>query len=345
MKKNGFVSMTLVVTFLVLFLFLMLAILLAYSQQNRYIDAIDKNIDITIDSPHKFEYCPYTVNEAFNYDYTGESQKFISACTGNYKIELWGANGAGSKGGKRAYTSGVIKLKQNDELYIYVGEEGKVSNSFNAISFNGNINGVHYSGGGSTDVRLKDSETWNNISSLTSRIMVASGGGGSSSTTNAAGNGGAEEGFDASSSGAKGGARIIGQPQKSSTFGVVNSNGGENSSSGGGGYFTGESSTVSAGGSSYISGHVGCIAVIREGSSQPRETKGSIVIDENGNEQSQNTVCVLNSNNLECSVHYSNYSFSNTEMKTGTSVPAIEHPKISGEYNHGFARITFLSSK
>ena len=346
MKKNGFVSMTLVVTFLVLFLFLMLAILLAYSQQNRYIDAIDKNINVTIDSPHKFEYCPYSAYEAFNYDYTGTSQKFVAGCSGQYKIELWGANGAGSNGGKRAYTSGIIRLKQNDELYIYVGEEGKVSNTYNAISFNGNIQGVHYSGGGATDIRLKSEDTWNNIASLTSRIMVAAGGGGSSSSTNSAGNGGDTDGFDASSGGVKGGARISGQTNKSTTFGVANASGGENSSSGGGGFFAGGSGTVSGGGSSYISGHIGCIAVIREGSSSPRETKGEVTVEE-GNEQTQNTICTKDSNILECSIHYSNRSFTSTEMKTGTSVPVIIDPKTSNtplaNYNHGYAKIIFIS--
>ena len=52
MKKDGFVSMTLVCTFLVLFLFLMLAVFNAYAQQNRYSDAIDKHINITIDTPN-----------------------------------------------------------------------------------------------------------------------------------------------------------------------------------------------------------------------------------------------------------------------------------------------------
>ena len=37
MKKQGFVSMTLVYTFLVLFLFLMLAVLNAYTQQNKFL--------------------------------------------------------------------------------------------------------------------------------------------------------------------------------------------------------------------------------------------------------------------------------------------------------------------
>ncbi len=345
MKKNGFVSMTLVVTFLVLFLFLMLAILMAYSQQNRYMDAIDRSIDLTVDTPNKFEYCPYLVNEEFNYEYTGVSQKFLAGCSGKYKIELWGANGSGTKGGKRAYTSGTILLSQNDVLYVYVGEEGKYSSSCDSISFNNNISGVCYSGGGSTDVRVKEGDTWNNVSSLSSRIMVASGGGGSSSTSYAAGNGGDFTGGNAASGGAKGGARTAHESSLSTTFGVAGSATGTGASSGGGGFFAGASSAIAGGGSSFISGRSGCVAVIREGSSYPREIKGN-TSNESGTIINQ--VCEAGTTEVECSIHYSEFYFTDTDVKTGTSVPNIIDPEtheIRSNYNHGFAKITFLASK
>lgn len=44
-NKSGFVSMTLVYTFLIVFLFLMLAILNAYTEKNRYLEAIDEKIN------------------------------------------------------------------------------------------------------------------------------------------------------------------------------------------------------------------------------------------------------------------------------------------------------------
>lgn len=49
-NKNGFVSMTLVYTFLILFLFLMLSVLNSYSFKNKYLEAIDDKIkdDINI---------------------------------------------------------------------------------------------------------------------------------------------------------------------------------------------------------------------------------------------------------------------------------------------------------
>ena len=44
-NKSGFVSMTLVYTFLIVFLFLMLAILRAYTEKNKYLEAIDEKIN------------------------------------------------------------------------------------------------------------------------------------------------------------------------------------------------------------------------------------------------------------------------------------------------------------
>ena len=44
-NKNGFVSMTLVYTFLIVFLFLMLAILNTYNTKNKYIEAIDNKVN------------------------------------------------------------------------------------------------------------------------------------------------------------------------------------------------------------------------------------------------------------------------------------------------------------
>ena len=55
-KKSGFVSMTLVYTFLIVFLFLMLAILTAYSEKNKFVDAINHQIDVDISSTNTSRY-------------------------------------------------------------------------------------------------------------------------------------------------------------------------------------------------------------------------------------------------------------------------------------------------
>ena len=48
-NKNGFISMTLVYTFLILFLFLMSGILTSYNQRNKYYDIIEEKIKSEMD--------------------------------------------------------------------------------------------------------------------------------------------------------------------------------------------------------------------------------------------------------------------------------------------------------
>lgn len=90
---------------------------------------------------------------------TGSGQEFIvpEGEGGWYRVELWGAQGSGEDGGLGAYTSGVIKLEENDILYFVIGK-----------------NGATDVGGGATDVRLENTNT---PSSMETRIMVAAGGG------------------------------------------------------------------------------------------------------------------------------------------------------------------------
>ncbi len=337
MKKNGFVSMTLVYTFLILFLFLMLAILNAYSQQNRYIDAIDQKIDLDVNTPNKYEYCPYIAGSSkFYYGYTGSSQAFVAGCSGKYKIELWGADGAGinNNGGKGSYTSGEVTLKQNDKLYFYVGERGKSSSgTCSSISFNANTTIVCYSGGGSTDVRLVGDTEWNDYTSLPSRIMIAAGGGGAGFSTGTGGNAGGVNGLSGTynSISSKGGAITSKQTTYSTSFGIATVVSGSDltSSSGGGGFFAGESrnDTNSAGGSSFISGYSGCVAVRASNSSTPREVN--------------EVECVAGTLESDCSIHYSNYIFSDPVMLNGADATIPSKP--SGDSLDGYAVITFIS--
>ncbi len=149
-----------------------------------------------------------------------QGREYIAPESGWYKIELWGASGYGSSGGKGAYVSGIIFLEDNDFLYFYVGEQGKSSGT----TFNSGTT----QGGGATDVRLISGD-WNDTNSMNSRIMVAAGGG-------STGNGGA----------------IAGQGSSPGTQTVGNA-----SSNGGGGY---DGSTSTGGGSSYIAGYAGVLS-------------------------------------------------------------------------------------
>ena len=103
----------------------------------------------------------------FRYISTEQSYRIPSDEGGWYRIELWGASGAGGLG---AYTSGIIELKADDYLYFNIGKAGN-----------------H---GGSTDVRIVPKSK---AGSDNSRIMVAAGGG---SVTGA--NGGTLAGYNAS---------------------------------------------------------------------------------------------------------------------------------------------------
>ncbi len=66
MKKDGFVSMTLVFSFLIIFLFLLLAILNAYSEQNKYLKAINSKIKLKVNVPNDTEGAFYINNETYN---------------------------------------------------------------------------------------------------------------------------------------------------------------------------------------------------------------------------------------------------------------------------------------
>lgn len=110
-----------------------------------------------------------------------EAQEYIALQSGWYKIELWGAAGGSTtaqtggkqiKGGKGAYTTGLIYLRKDEKLYFYIG--GTTS------SYKGGTNGggdggteTGMGGGGATDVRYG--------TELETRIMVAAGGGGADS--------------------------------------------------------------------------------------------------------------------------------------------------------------------
>lgn len=134
--------------------------------------------------------CKYVEGTVWTFNYTGAEQEFTVPCDGEYKIELWGAQGNSpvslrAVGGNGAYTSGNIKLNVEERLFFYVGQHknAAISSSYNS----GSTGGSRYEGGitepsgqgggGATDVRLTSGE-WSNFNSLKSRIMIAAGGGG-----------------------------------------------------------------------------------------------------------------------------------------------------------------------
>ncbi|MDE6285145.1 MAG: cadherin-like beta sandwich domain-containing protein, partial [Bacilli bacterium] len=125
------------------------------------------------------------------YSYTGSYQTFTAPYTTDYKLEVWGAQGGyrttAAMGGYGGYARGTVRLTAGQKIYIYVGQAGgNGSSGCGSTICAGGWNGggyryKYYGGGGATDMRLT-SGSWNNASSLKSRIIVAGGGGSDGAT-------------------------------------------------------------------------------------------------------------------------------------------------------------------
>ena len=274
-----------------------------------------------------------------------------------YKIECWGASGGFlyqpiSFGG---YVSGNIALGSTKILYLYLGFSGKKTNEvyINQYVFNYGWENYQCDGGGSSDVRLVYGD-WDNTSSLTSRIMVA-GGGGASGGLNGSDSGNPTGGAAGGLTGYQGGTCIShkieshpgshgGGQTSGFAFGIAQNKNEIHSPSyvivgGGNGYWSGSKvindhktpettySGVagSGGGSSFISGHNGCLAI-----------KSATDLSSSGQ-----------------SVHYSGYKFTDTVMIDGQgylwttsrqSKVGMPSPTGGTEYGHngsGVCHITF----
>ena len=119
------------------------------------------------------------------YTCTKSVANFTTPVAGEYKIECWGAQGSNmldKVGGKGGYCKGTVYLP-NRTIYIYVGAQsggfggGGVSTESERNYYFGN------DGGGATDIRLVQGNTYKDFNSLKSRIIVAAGGGGANHRT------------------------------------------------------------------------------------------------------------------------------------------------------------------
>lgn len=302
----------------------------------------------------------------FEYDYTGSVQTFTAPVSGTYKVELWGAQGGGEKGGMGGYTSGLITLVKGEKLFVNVGKKGPANatttnvGGYNGGGYSGNNSGAKsYGGGGATDVRLV-AGSWNNAKSLNSRIMVAAGGAGTTSAlTTLAGGGGGLIGINGTSSDATYNTSAylpIGSNQtgvgfayettkRQGAFGyAIQSNTTGWGGGGGGGYYGGSNGhgTTGSGGSSYISGHTGSVAIISESDSSPKSG------------------CTTGTSNNSCSIHYSGKMFTNTIMIDGqgynwtnTKGEQVQMPSPSGvvyatgegHSGNGYAKIALVTGE
>lgn len=255
--------------------------------------------------------------------------------TGEYQIELWGAQGGainGGVGGKGAYTTGNRVFKKDDKIYVCVGSKGTTSTN-TAM------------GGGATDIRLEFNGNLNDFNSLKTRVMVAAGGGGGNNAKGGAG--GMLHGLTSptpingiiNATGgdqSAGGSKAIKMAQHDGPAIVRYTNGRDgyfgktitltDGATGGNGYFSGGSISYEgggAGGSSYISGYQGS----------------------NGISETSTENLIVNSG---ISAHYSHMEFFSGKMINGDgNMPDYSNidGTMYGKTNDGHARISFIASE
>ena len=216
------------------------------------------------------------------FDYTGDVLHVILE-PGKYKFEVWGAEGGAETGGttvngKGGYSYGIKEIRSKKEFYIYIGEKGKCcgSNSCPSTYNGGGSSGAGAyphsggcSGGGATDIRLKNGTSWSDENSLKTRILVAGGGGGANGAKSVSSdNGGYGGGIEGGPSvgGFKifpGGTQINGYAQgigQNGRSGTKVNGGYDGNGGGGGGWFGGCTGTGTgqntSGGGGGGSGHV-----------------------------------------------------------------------------------------
>ena len=252
-----------------------------------------------------------------SFSYSGSYLTFTVPFSGTFTVECWGAQGCAAfvgmtstvtQGGYGAYCYGEISCQASDKLYIYIGKQG--ASTKNTAAWNGggaSYNGAHTGdqtrgGGGATDIRLT-SGAWNNAASLRSRIMVAGAGGGATDYCDGAHACGLRDSIDTFASQTKGGDLGYGS---AGGFGYGGTgqfgpgSGHYGGAGGGSGWYGGSGglgNNRGYGGTSYISGHAGCVA-IASASSNSASTAGT-------------------ENSVARSTHYSGKIFTSTKMIDG----------------------------
>lgn len=314
------------------------------------------NVTYTVDRGNKIitatrqiSFVPDSSDYIDNFDYTGDSQTFTTKYDGSYRVELWGAQGGSLEpdflGGLGAYSSGIVSLTSNEQLFLYIG--GKGIGGTDLLQYEGGYNGggrsgyhqtagYSFSGGGSTDIRLVSGDE-TDFNSLKSRIIVAAGGGGSASIHNQTvipgygggligGNGTGTHNEQIAYGGTQiyGGSGYNGLVSKQGFFGIGGTgqvNTGGWGGGGGSGYYGGALGYGhgGGGGSSFISGYAGCDAISEE------STEDNII-------------------HTGQSIHYSGYKFSNAVMYAGNEeMPTHDGTStMIGNSGNGFAKISLI---
>ncbi|EAX93791.1 hypothetical protein TVAG_339140 [Trichomonas vaginalis G3] len=271
----------------------------------------------------------------------------VNLMGGTYLIEAWGSAGQAHVAqnaipGLGGYSSGVLVVKNSLTLYLYIGSISFFNSMFIYVPSSGYFFGI---GGGSSDVLIK--LLIDLILSHSARVFWLRVVGGSEWANSKGGHGGGLEGgkgyspcWEASCQDSISGGGIQTSGGKAAQsynemigikglFGMspVNYNSADMGGIGGNGYYSGGSIEVAGaggGGSSFISGYEGCVALNSSLNENPSPTNSSI--------------------------HYSGIKFFNPTMIQGNNeMPLfINSGTINcgiGNKNRGAIRITIISGK
>ena len=123
----------------------------------------------------------FTSETNFEYAYTGNVQTFTAPTSGEYTLEVWGAQGGTASttyiGGYGGYSTGTVSLNKGDKLYIYVGNQP--TSSEGGYNGGGTVGTYGHGGGGATHI-AKSEDLLSTMSSKISDILIVAGGGGGS---------------------------------------------------------------------------------------------------------------------------------------------------------------------
>ena len=141
-----------------------------------------------------------TSASCLTFDYIGWKPTKISLPQGQYLLEVWGAEGGDPTGnghsnrgnstvpgGLGGYSRGILSLNKKETVYVFVGEEGRASNSTEGSTtkggfpdgggtrtgYNSSYCTVYGTEGSSTSIRIGSESKYR-------RVIVAGGGGGAS---------------------------------------------------------------------------------------------------------------------------------------------------------------------
>ena len=205
------------------------------------------------------------------FDYTGDVQTFVAPKTGTYKLETWGAQGYGNKINYGGYSTGLIKLEKDDEIYIVVGS-APLSRTVGGYNGGGNAGNSGSPGGGATHISYSTG-LLRNLNSDKDSILIVSGGGGGSDGGSGGGAGGGlkgNKGSDAPEYGSDYLGGNGGTQTGSGTgggFGYGGSAASQNDdygSAGGGGYYGGGRSSAGAASGGGGSGYIGSTSLLSD---------------------------------------------------------------------------------